>query len=71
MGHCRGGDGPWSFDTIRTLERWREQGTTPAQIPASNPTSGLARPLCPFPQYAKYKGSGDLKNADNWACAAP
>jgi len=37
----------------------------------SNPQSGLSRPLCPYPQYAKYKGSGDLKDAKNWACAAP
>jgi pimeloyl-ACP methyl ester carboxylesterase len=71
MGHCRGGDGPWSFDAIRTLEQWREHAVAPSQIPASNPQSGLARPLCPYPQYAKYKGNGDLKDAANWACTAP
>jgi feruloyl esterase len=71
MAHCRGGDGPNTFDTIGTLEAWREKGTAPAQIMASNPQSGLARPLCPYPQFAKYKGVGDLKDASNWACAAP
>ena len=71
MGHCRGGDGPDTFDTIGTLERWREKGTTPAQIAATNQRSGLSRPLCPYPQYAKYKGTGDLKDAANWACSAP
>ena len=70
MAHCRGGDGPNTFDSIGTLEAWREKGTAPAQIMASNPQSGLSRPLCPYPQYAKYKGSGDLKDATNWTCAA-
>jgi feruloyl esterase len=31
----------------------------------------LKRPICAFPEYAKYKGSGDLKDAANWACAKP
>src|SRR5262245_4218129 len=71
MGHCRGGDGPDTFNTIGTLEKWREKNMTPSTIPATNRASGLSRPLCAFPQYAKYKGSGDLKDAANWACTAP
>jgi len=27
--------------------------------------------MCPYPQYADYKGTGDLKNAANWVCKAP
>ena len=71
MGHCRGGDGPDSFDTIGTLEKWRENGVAPTTIAATNKTSGLSRPLCAYPQYAKYKGTGDLKDAANWTCTAP
>jgi len=71
MAHCRGGDGPHSFDTIGTLEKWREQGIAPAQIIGTNPQSGLTRPLCPYPQYAKYDGTGDLKDGANWACSTP
>ncbi|HWV92776.1 MAG TPA: tannase/feruloyl esterase family alpha/beta hydrolase [Vicinamibacterales bacterium] len=71
MAHCRGGDGPDSFDTIAAMEQWREQGVTPTQMMGTNQRSGLSRPLCPYPQYAKYKGSGDLKDAKNWACTAP
>jgi hypothetical protein len=33
--------------------------------------NGFTRPLCPYPQYAEYKGSGDLKDGSNWACKAP
>jgi len=31
----------------------------------------MSRPLCPYPQYAEYKGSGDLKDGKNWSCKAP
>jgi feruloyl esterase len=71
MGHCRGGDGPDSFDTIGTLEKWREKGQAPTTMAAKNLKSGLSRPLCAYPQYAKYKGSGELKDAANWSCVAP
>jgi feruloyl esterase len=71
MGHCRGGPGVNTFDTLTALEQWREQGVAPAQMLATNPESGLSRPLCPYPQYAKYAGGGDLKDARNWSCAAP
>ena len=71
MGHCRGGDGPDTFDTIGTLEKWREQGQAPVTMAAKNLKSGLSRPLCAYPQYAKYTGTGDLKDAANWSCVAP
>ena len=25
----------------------------------------------PYPQYAKYKGAGNVKDAANWACSTP
>ncbi len=71
MGHCGGGPGPNTFDTIGALEQWREQGATPTQMTGFNPTSGLSRPVCAYPQYATYKGSGNRKDAANWSCANP
>jgi len=71
MGHCRGGDGPNTFDSITALERWRERGVAPDVIMGRNPESGLTRPLCPYPEFAQYDGSGDLHDAGNWSCAAP
>jgi feruloyl esterase len=53
------------------MENWREKGQTPATIPAKNLRTGLSRPLCAYPQYAKYAGTGDLKDAANWSCVAP
>jgi len=71
MQHCGRGPGPNTFDSIAALEQWREKGVAPTQILGKNPQSGLTRPICAYPQYAKYKGSGDLKDAANWSCASP
>ena len=30
----------------------------------------MARPLCPYPQVAKYKGVGDTNKAESFVCAA-
>jgi feruloyl esterase len=70
MGHCTGGPGPYQFELLTKLENWREHNQVPAEIPASNPDSGLSRPLCAWPQTAAYDGSGDIKQASNWACKA-
>jgi len=58
------------------LEQWVEQGTAPGSIIATkyisdlDPKQGVkfTRPLCPYPQTAKYKGSGDTNDAGNFEC---
>jgi feruloyl esterase len=45
----------------------------PQQIVASKITAGKVtrtRPLCPYPQVARYKGNGSIDEAANFACAA-
>jgi feruloyl esterase len=71
MEHCRGGPGPNTFDSITALEQWREEGAAPEQMLGTNRDSGLKRPICPYPQYAKYHGKGNLKDEKNWSCASP
>ena len=42
-----------------------------AQIVAahvSNNRVDLTRPLCPYPQAAKYSGQGDVRSAANFSC---
>ena len=71
MGHCSGGEGPDSFDKIGVLEQWVEKGKAPEEIVASHRTAGKVdrrRPLCPYPQVAKYKGSGSIDDAANFVC---
>jgi Tannase and feruloyl esterase len=71
MYHCGGGIGPNDFDALTAIERWVEQGHAPSSIIASH-TGGIGtdrtRPLCPFPQHAKYKGSGSINDASNFQC---
>jgi feruloyl esterase len=71
MGHCRGGPGVDTFDTLTALEQWRERGVAPSELPASNRETGMERPICAYPNYAEYDGSGDLKDARNFRCVAP
>ena len=73
MNHCGGGDGPNSFDMIGAVERWVEKGKAPDQIVASHHTDGRVdrtRPLCPYPQAARYKGTGSTDEAANFVCVA-
>jgi tannase/feruloyl esterase len=56
------------------LELWVEKGIAPATIIASKFAGAdkqhatMTRPLCPYPQAAKYKGSGDTNDAANFVC---
>src|ERR1700722_1565299 len=74
MEHCGGGAGPSFFgqqgipktdpqhDVSAALEAWVERGAAPDKIVASKlDQKGVkvrTRPLCPYPQVAKWKGSG-------------
>jgi feruloyl esterase len=69
MEHCFGGPGPNDFDKMAVIVEWVEEGKAPAQILASRP--GRTRPLCPYPQVAKYKGSGSTDEAQNFVCSKP
>jgi tannase/feruloyl esterase len=59
------------------LELWVEKGTAPATVIATKQPGGgaaaakMTRPLCAYPQVAKYKGSGDTNEAANFVCGAP
>lgn len=60
------------------LVEWVEKGIAPSEIVATkfvddDPSKGVkfTRPLCPYPQTAKFKGTGDPNDASSFACAAP
>jgi hypothetical protein len=74
MFHCRGGVGPSAFDAFTPLVQWVEKGTAPDHIVGSRVVDdkvARTRPLCAYPQVAKYKGSGSIDEAGNFACAKP
>ena len=73
MGHCSGGPGPDHFDTLAALEQWVEHGNAPDKLIASHTTNGKVdrtRPLCLYPQVARWKGAGSTDDAANFSCVA-
>jgi feruloyl esterase len=87
MYHCSGGPGPNIFgnvgdppvldpqhDVLMALEQWVEHGKAPERIIASSVRDThveRTRPLCPYPQRARYRGQGDTDHAENFACVRP
>ena len=84
MQHCGGGIATDRFDAFTAMVDWVEKGDAPDRIIASaNPANpGLddlmtpvpvtrTRPLCPYPRYARYVGSGSVDEAANFKCVLP
>src|SRR5579864_3304077 len=62
-------------DLQLALEQCVEKGVAPGVIVATRHVDDdaakgvqMTRPLCPYPQEAKYKGSGDTKQAESFGC---
>jgi pimeloyl-ACP methyl ester carboxylesterase len=62
------------WDSLAELDHWVESGLAPATPMASdaNPeNNGRTRPLCRYPAWPKYKGSGDINNGSSFVCVQP
>lgn len=73
MFHCDDGFGPNRFDAMTALINWVEGGAIPDSIHAEQISDGKvvrSRPLCPYPQISRYKGSGDVNLANSFICSA-
>jgi hypothetical protein len=59
-----------TWDSLTTLEQWSEKAVVPsAQV--TTDTSGVpgrTRPLCDYPKWPQYKGSGDVNAAASFNC---
>jgi hypothetical protein len=74
MAHCAGGLGPDQYDAVTAVIDWVEKGKAPDSLLASKIVNGAvtrSRPLCPYPQVARYKGQGSVDDAANFECKAP
>jgi len=74
VAHCGGGIGPDRNDAVTAVIDWVEKGKAPDSLPASRVIEGKVvrtRPLCPYPQVARYKGQGSIDEASNFSCVAP
>jgi len=84
MAHCAGGPATDQFDVITPLVRWVEQGIAPDRIVAGVRGPGNAaavnaelpagwapnrtRPLCPYPQVARFVPGGNVEDAASFVC---
>lgn len=68
MAHCQGGDAFDRFDLLGAVVDWVERGEAPAAVVATRSQGKGARPLCPWPGYARYNG-GDPDRAESYSCA--
>lgn len=59
------------WDPLSVLEAWRERGSAPGRIVATDASEGGAgrsRPLCPYPAWPRYNGRGDPRLAASFSC---
>ncbi|MFM2274275.1 MAG: hypothetical protein RL211_147 [Pseudomonadota bacterium] len=82
MNHCQGGPATEQFDMLSAMVDWVENGKAPAQVVATARTGvnpdvpadwisqgkPRSRPLCPYPQQARYRGAGDVNDAASFSC---
>jgi hypothetical protein len=67
-----------AHDVVMALDQWVVHAVAPDQIIATGFVDGnpakdvvMKRPLCPYPQEAQYKGTGDTNSAASFTCKAP
>jgi hypothetical protein len=73
VGHCAGGPGPQPQGLFDAVVNWVEKRQAPDRILATKATAGIvtsSRPLCPYPAFARYTGTGSTDDAANFVCRA-
>ena len=85
-GHGGGGNGatvPTAADLLNPMIAWTERLITPPDTPTQMriTTSGSgastvynivqSRPLCRYPMYPRYNGTGDASQASSYTCTMP
>jgi hypothetical protein len=72
MNHCGGGPATDRYDCLAAIVDWVERGVAPARLlataGAATPWPDRTRPLCPYPQVARYAGTGSIEDAASFAC---
>jgi feruloyl esterase len=70
MNHCAGGPATDRFDALSAIVDWVEKYKPPQRIEArgSAVLHDETRPLCPWPQVARYSGQGRLNDSSSFEC---
>jgi hypothetical protein len=74
MGHCGGGvtGNTSTIDWLTPLVDWVENGITPGTLIGSGKDASgnpRTRPICSYPEVARYLGTGSIDDAANFTCA--
>ena len=67
------GDFNMQWDSLTALDEWVENGRAPVNPIATDgsaATRGRTRPMCEYPTWPRYNGTGDLNSAASYTCAA-
>ena len=71
--HCSGGPGPDQVDWVEAIRAWVENGEAPERLIASKLDSlgqaTMTRPVCPYPEFAVYDGTGDPSVDSSFSCS--
>mgnify|MGYP006283957651 FL=1 len=66
------GFGPFNakYDGLAALDAWVDKGTAPGNLMASdgNPNANRTRPMCLYPAWPRYNGTGSENDAANFTC---
>lgn len=61
-----------SWDNLSVLDNWVDKGIAPPAAPiaydSNKATQGRSRPLCPFPTWPQYTGTGSINEASSFRC---
>ena len=75
VNHCSGGPGADNADLLAALDSWVDKGTAPGTLTADKIVAGattFSRPLCTYPNYARYTGPANdvaaAKLASSYTC---
>lgn len=59
-----------NWDALTAIDQWSTSGKPPANPVVTDATGvpGRTRPLCEYPLWPRYKGTGDVNKAENFYC---
>lgn len=59
---------PMTWDSLTALEQWQQHGRAPVRPVAV--AAEVSRPMCDYPSWPRYRGTGDQDDAANFRCVA-
>ena len=73
FGHAVSSQFNATWDSLTALEQWAEGGVAPTQQVTVDTVGvpGRSRPLCDYPKWPQYNGTGDVNAAGSFTCVNP